>query len=324
MDSVMETLTISELAPAARRAAWQDAYSAVHLADRVWFPPQHSPEEFAGRMSWRRLDDLLVVDFACDPFAGRFSPGSLSNDFVGIQVSHAERRERVALRDQRTLTVSGTFSIWETAQVREFEFLNGGGHLVVLIPRDALQQAAVGSFKLTELIIDQDTPPIRLLKGLLLSIQQETGPLSAVTAAAARNGILELLVSASRPAIVSSNAAVSDSMRAAIGQWIDKRLQSGELSPSEAAAAHGISVRSLHRLFASTGDSFGDIARSRRVAKARRDLVAGGDSIQAIANRWGYADASHFCREFKRTFEMTPTEYRQRDLSTPQDGTNAR
>jgi AraC family transcriptional regulator, positive regulator of tynA and feaB len=70
-------------------------------------------------------------------------------------------------------------------------------------------------------------------------------------------------------------------------------------------------VRSPHRLFASSGETFGSMVRGRRLARARRDLAATGDMIQSIAVRWGYADASHFISEFTRVHGVTPAGFRR-------------
>jgi len=53
-----------------------------------------------------------------------------------------------------------------------------------------------------------------------------------------------------------------------------------------------------------------DAVRTHRLAAARKDLVHTSSSIAAIAHRWGFCDASHLGREFRREFSMSPGDYR--------------
>nr|WP_237421915.1 helix-turn-helix transcriptional regulator [Gordonia sp. SID5947] len=109
-------------------------------------------------------------------------------------------------------------------------------------------------------------------------------------------------------------------MRQRVENWVNGRLPFGPISPSDAAAAHGISVRSLHRLFDGPGRSFGSMVRSARLECARQELLTSMSTVQHIAARWGYSDMSHFGREFKRTYGMTTTEFRALHHTHPQAG----
>lgn len=81
------------------------------------------------------------------------------------------------------------------------------------------------------------------------------------------------------------------------------------------AAAHGISVRTLGRLFAENGGTFTSVVRAKRIARVREDLLTGGDTVEALARRWGFFDTSHLNRWFRAVHAMSPQEYRllQRD-----------
>jgi AraC-like DNA-binding protein len=61
------------------------------------------------------------------------------------------------------------------------------------------------------------------------------------------------------------------------------------------------------------GKSVGAYVRHLRLWQARRLLEAEPECTLAdVAQRCGYADQSHFNRQFKRLFAVTPREYRQR------------
>ena len=74
--------------------------------------------------------------------------------------------------------------------------------------------------------------------------------------------------------------------------------------PESIARAHAISVRALHALFEDTGESVAGLVRRERLARCREDLeLPSGGSVTEIAFRWGFRDAAHFSRVFKREFE---------------------
>ncbi|MGP4114507.1 AraC family transcriptional regulator [Streptomyces sp. 4N509B] len=88
------------------------------------------------------------------------------------------------------------------------------------------------------------------------------------------------------------------------------------------AAAHGISVRQLYRLFATSGTTPAAWIRERRLEHCRRDLTdprLHGRSVHSIALRWGFTDPSRFSRLFRITFGMSARDDRQRALRTGRD-----
>ena len=85
---------------------------------------------------------------------------------------------------------------------------------------------------------------------------------------------------------------------------VDERLRAVE------GVGVSSTVRSLHRLFDERDHTYGAFVRSTRFERARQDVVASDESVQRIAMRWGFADASAFCREFRRVTGMTTSECR--------------
>ncbi len=75
----------------------------------------------------------------------------------------------------------------------------------------------------------------------------------------------------------------------------------------------GLGQRTLLRRFRSaTGDSPIMYLQRIRIEAARRQLELSGDSIEEIAAKSGYEDASSFTRLFKRLTGMTPGGYRRK------------
>ena len=78
-----------------------------------------------------------------------------------------------------------------------------------------------------------------------------------------------------------------------------------------------MSVRALHALFEDADTSVAGLVRAERLARCLEDLQRpNGGSVTDIAFRWGFCDAAHFSRVFKREFGATPTEVRQAAIAS--------
>lgn len=100
---------------------------------------------------------------------------------------------------------------------------------------------------------------------------------------------------------------------AKIIHFVDNHLSDSSLAPAEVAAAMGISLRHLHRVFSATGNTFGDYLRFRRLEHCRRDLGnprLAHKSITDVAFSWGFSDAAHFSHCFRKQFGVSPRGFR--------------
>ncbi|QOV47393.1 helix-turn-helix domain-containing protein [Streptomyces chromofuscus] len=98
-----------------------------------------------------------------------------------------------------------------------------------------------------------------------------------------------------------------------IRAFVQRHLDDPDLSPGAIAAAHHMSLRSLHRLFQQEGLTVAGWIRGRRLESCRRDLadpLLRSRSVRAIAARWGFSDPAHFSRAFRAAYGMSPGEYR--------------
>ncbi|MBW4717067.1 helix-turn-helix domain-containing protein [Saccharothrix obliqua] len=118
--------------------------------------------------------------------------------------------------------------------------------------------------------------------------------------------LLARRVEARLPPGAHDNALVSQ-----VRVFIDGHLADPGLSPAVVAAAHHISTRHLHRLFAGQGSGVAAWIRRRRLERSRHDLTARHEPVHVVAARWGFTDAAHFSRLFRDTYGMSPTDYRQ-------------
>jgi AraC-like DNA-binding protein len=96
--------------------------------------------------------------------------------------------------------------------------------------------------------------------------------------------------------------------------FICQHLAESWLCPADVAAAHHMSLRSLHQLFHDEGLTVAGWIRRRRLEQCRRDLTdpaLDARPVAAIAARWGFASAADFSRSFRAAHGVPPAEYRR-------------
>ncbi len=96
--------------------------------------------------------------------------------------------------------------------------------------------------------------------------------------------------------------------------FIQQHLGDPGLSPAMIAAAHHISLRSLHQLFHDEGLTVTGWIRQRRLECCRRDLsdpALAPRPVAAIAARWSLSSPGDFSRAFRAVHGLPPAEYRK-------------
>jgi AraC-like DNA-binding protein len=98
-----------------------------------------------------------------------------------------------------------------------------------------------------------------------------------------------------------------------VHRYILANLDGVDLSPRAIAAANGVSVRQLHRVFSATGTTVSQWVRKLRLARCAADLrgeTGVAEGITNIAFRWGFNDSAHFSKAFRAEFGQSPRAYR--------------
>lgn len=93
--------------------------------------------------------------------------------------------------------------------------------------------------------------------------------------------------------------------------------QAGEIRMSEAARLVGMSEPAFSKHFKKwTGQSFSDMVRKLRIARARHLLERSDDPVSEICYEVGFANLSNFNRRFMAEVGTTPTQYRKDHVHT--------
>jgi AraC-like DNA-binding protein len=142
-----------------------------------------------------------------------------------------------------------------------------------------------------------------------------TAAWSLTTKKPIRDGRGRIIGTAGMTRVVDSGVVHAGGEDAALGLVLVhmRRNFADPLSNAELARIAGRSVRALERMFRrqmqATPQQF---LRRLRLRLACRELTASRRPLAAIAAAHGFCDQSHFVREFRREFGLTPGEYRSR------------
>jgi AraC family transcriptional regulator, positive regulator of tynA and feaB len=109
-------------------------------------------------------------------------------------------------------------------------------------------------------------------------------------------------------------SAVRSAIYRRCAAFIENNLDDSGLDPAMIAAAAGISVRYLHKIFHGSGESVGDHVRRLRLARSYDDLIdlrRRHVKIKEIAFRCGFKNPTHFSDAFKDFHGISPSVVRR-------------
>jgi AraC-like DNA-binding protein len=149
---------------------------------------------------------------------------------------------------------------------------------------------------------------------LATSLYEQAEEMNKGDGLAAIGAYLDILARCiTRPESASTKLGCCAQLRPRVEYFIETHLQEPTLCPAIIAAAAGISVRHLHRLFAAKSCTVAEWIRERRLERCRTDLSdphLRERHITDIALGWGFSDSAHFSHSFKQEFGVSPREFR--------------
>ena len=140
--------------------------------------------------------------------------------------------------------------------------------------------------------------------------------LSDTEAEGAAEMILPLLRSAFGEDAPFEARAPSSALLARMQRYASEHLHEPDLGPERLAAAHFVSTRYVHKLFAASGSGVSEWIRDHRLEGATAELrESPGTAIAVVATRWGYRNPGSFSRAFRDRYGCAPRELRGMRLS---------
>jgi AraC-like DNA-binding protein len=134
-----------------------------------------------------------------------------------------------------------------------------------------------------------------------------------------------LLTSVFSAAPAPSSDVIAEAFRARVRQFIKANIADPELSPASISRHLRCSKRYLHRMFEAE-----DVTLERYIWRARLELSkarldapgAASVSISEVAFDSGFSSSSHFCHVFKATYGLSPSRFREQQLTRLAAGTS--
>lgn len=163
----------------------------------------------------------------------------------------------------------------------------------------------------------RSSPVHNLLRSHMLGLSElspEPGPETMARLGRATADLIWALITTAAGDRGQSDA-LSATLDVRVTMYINAHLHEPALSVSRIAAAHGISVRQLYKVWAQAGHdrTLSAWILHRRLARARDQLARPGtaDNITSIAHACGFVNLAHFSARFREAFGASPREWRR-------------
>lgn len=188
-------------------------------------------------------------------------------------------------------------------------------NLTLIVPRATLEPLLARPDDLHGVTLGAGTPGGALLGDFMTGLAARAPDMTAQEAAALGPGVAALVAGFFGPAAAGTRPARearAAALRRAIRRHIEAHLTLPGLDADHLCGRFGLSRAALYRLFEPLG-GVAAYVRERRLVRACRMLgsgEAGGKRVAEVAHGLGFASAASFSRDFRRRFDVSPTEVR--------------
>jgi AraC-like DNA-binding protein len=315
--------------PAAVQPASQNLTSSVALTFDHWkhlvaesFVPLAARtadvDGFRGQMRSRVLDRMSVVEVTATSHEVHRTPALIAQASERyFKLNLQLEGTGLLIQDNReALLQPGDLAIYDTNRPYTLAFEEEARMMVVMFPCDALSLPTdyVGQLAAVRMAGSSGLSGIvgQFIRQLSENLEVLSGPSGSRLATNALDLVSTMLHAEMdiAPDRMKPQALLAVSVR----EYIEANLSDPLLSPASIAAAHFISTRHLHNVFHESGTTVASWIRSQRLEGARRELrdpLHAGQSVGAVAARWGFLDAAHFSRIFRDAFGVSPSDWRK-------------
>ncbi|TGN31762.1 helix-turn-helix domain-containing protein [Aeromicrobium chenweiae] len=269
--------------------------------------------KFHGSVQAYAIDGLAIMRVSSvEQDVARTHPmiGSFPTEVLKVLI---EREGSAGIRqhEREGILSPGCLTIYDTTRpydVRQFAPFVADA---VLIPRDRLPIRNDVLATLQRTPLSATTGAGAIFDSYLTQLWDRLPECSAPATSRLLSVLVELLAAA---VVDVAPEPLSDHARqVTVMTWIGMHLSDPDLSPPAVAAATGLSLRYLHRLFAETGVTVAGYIRSERLRHIKRDLEnphLRHRTIAAIGAQWGIPDPAHLSRLFRSAFGLSPRDVR--------------
>lgn len=188
--------------------------------------------------------------------------------------------------------------------------------VAIRVPHSVLRVRAADTARVTALPWSREPGLVKVVGEALAGFGQYAGDLDddiAGLIGASFVNLLAMLIRQHRDTEAHDSAASREALLEEVMRYCLEHLDDVDLTPRAVARAHHMSIRRLQQLFAERGTSPARWIRAERLARCHDDLRNPAKrhlSVATIGERWGLLNASHFSRQFRGQYGVTPSELR--------------
>ena len=209
----------------------------------------------------------------------------------------------------------GDLALYDTGEPYTLEFDEQFSTLVLMFPKKGLGLPETDVRQLAAIRLSGEQRLARAISPFVAELGRQLPELGSPLGHRLAQNVVDLMATFFANELYQGQAPVDEQTKllAQVRQFIDESLSDPEMSPAKIAAAHFMSVRSLHKLFSETDTTVSEWIRSRRLERCRQDLadpLLNHLPVGAIGARWGLNDAAHFSRSFRAAFDCSPSAFR--------------
>ncbi len=307
-----------DVAPSVTRADSLDSFrSAVNSS----FVPlevdaeAHGP--FQASLSAAGADGVVFTEVQARPQLVRRTEANIESGGSGYyKVSLLLSGSGILIQDGREIVMNpGDMSFYDTSRPYSLLFNETFRNLIMMFPKDRLEFPTILTDSLTAVSLGEQHHLAKVVAPFIAQASPQLPLLPSLARTKLAHTSLDLMNTMLSAILDVENSPRSphEVLLQKIYSHINAHLGSPLLSPGSIAAAHYISVRHLHALFAEHDTTVSTVIKQRRLEHARADLTdptLTSRTVAAIAARWGFVDAAHFSRVFKQHYGVSPSQLR--------------
>lgn len=277
--------------------------------------------EFEQSMALDEFGPVTVGERQGSPF--RVSQYGDDNDLVVASMTMAGSCDFQVDRGNPISLAPGSLKVFPLREALSAHYPDRTHHLFLALPGASLSQSCPEWRTLADRPLDHGSAPVRMLFDLAQSLLQNSEGLGATCRIAGGNMLVSLLAS-SLAAREEGEGSQSTRMQGfhlqRIRNYALTHLCDPNLDAVAIAAGVSLSLRYVHLLFAGEPLHLMQWVLEQRLARCHEAILAAGTaavSISQIAYRWGFNDAAHFSRAFRKRFGVSPREVAEQARRTP-------
>jgi AraC-like DNA-binding protein len=285
-------------------------------------PQELSGLPLQGQIQQNQLSslDVCVVDASPQSILRTQSLIGRSNEDVFIVSIQAKGVSQISQDGRSAELMPGDFGIFDST--RPYTLLYPRGlHLITLkVPRRSLLSQLPNAEKLTAQKVSGGKGAGHLLLTMIQTLLDDIGDLDPMSYDAVSTGVIDILTAGLRTLDAGAKptpTALTTYHLERLRAHVRENLQNASLSVQSTSQALQMSVSSIYRVLETQGQTLADMIWNQRLEHCRKELadpLMAAQSVTTIAFRWGFSDASHMGRLFKRAYGLSPRDYRERAI----------